>query len=174
VQVIIVSGVPGAGKTTVSRLLAARFARSVHIEGDLIGHHFIVNGLVPPQGPPQDEAEAQLLLRRRNICALAGSFATAGFTTVIDDVVVSPSVLQTYRVLLAPRRFAFVQLAPSIGVIEQRDAGRDKQVFGIWGNLDAELRNWTPLEGLWLDTDADTPQQTVERILEGLDQADLG
>jgi adenylylsulfate kinase-like enzyme len=41
-RMILISGIPGAGKTTVSRLLAARLLpRSVHIEGDLIGHHFI-------------------------------------------------------------------------------------------------------------------------------------
>lgn len=73
-RVFLVSGVPGAGKTTVARALASRFPRSAHIEGDRVGEEFIVNGFVPPQGPPRDEARAQLQLRRRNMCALADSF----------------------------------------------------------------------------------------------------
>lgn len=169
--VILISGVPGAGKTTVARRLAARFPRSAHIEGDLVGHGFIVNGMVPPQGPPASEADAQLLLRRRNICLLADSFAAAGFAPVVDDVVISPSVLDTYRALLRTRPLALVQLAPSVAVVQRRDAARGKQVFGLWGHLDAELRDRMPRVGLWLDTSTHSVDETVDRIEAALETA---
>jgi adenylate kinase family enzyme len=171
VRAIIISGIPGSGKTTVARLVAARFPRSVHIEGDLIGHHFIVNGLVPPQGPPADEAEAQLLLRRRNICMLADSFADAGFVPVIDDVVVSASVLDTYQTLLRTRPLAFVELVPSLDVVRERDSGRDKHVFDIWSHLDVELRTRMPRVGLWLDNGTEAPDDTAERVIASLADA---
>jgi predicted kinase len=161
----LISGIPGAGKTSVARALAARLERSVHIEGDLVGRGFIVSGLVPPEGDPRDEAERQLLLRRNNIILLANSFASEGFAPVIDDVVVSPSVLAQYLELLEPRPLVMVQLTPDVDVVGSRDAERDKHVFEIWSHLDAELRSTMRGVGLWIDSGDMTALETVDAIL---------
>lgn len=160
----IVSGIPGSGKTTVGRLLALRYARGVHVEGDLIGHHFIVSGLVAPDQEPQAEAERQVHLRRRNITLLADSFLGAGFSVVVDDVVVSHSVLDSYVKTLRPP-VRFVQLCPALDVVESRDAARDKHVYHLWNHLQQELERM-PRAGLWIDSSNMSPEETVEAIIQ--------
>lgn len=56
--VVLISEVPGAGKTTVARLLAQRLPLAAHIEADEI-QNLIVSGRLHPQEEPQHEAERQ-------------------------------------------------------------------------------------------------------------------
>ena len=54
---------------------------------------------------------------------------------------ISPGVLDVYQQQLRTRPLMFAQLAPRLDVVKARDAGRHKQVFEIWGHLDAEMRS---------------------------------
>lgn len=163
--VLIISGVPGAGKTTVSRLLAERFSLAAHIEGDEI-HDLVVGGRLHPQEEPHDEAMRQLRLRTKNVALLADSFARHGIVPVIDDVVVTPNRLKDYLADLETRPVMLVVLAPDRDVALERDRTRGyKQVGHIWGHLEAEMRSKLSGEGLWIDTSRLTPNETVEMIL---------
>ena len=162
--VYLVSGIPGAGKTTVSSLLARRFPRGVHLESDVL-QRFIVTGGLWPDGEPQDEAMRQLRLRGRHVCLLADSFFEAGFTPVIDDVVIGDRI-DEFRAGLRSRPALFVMLTPRPEVVRLRDATRsEKHVFDLWGHLDDVVCNETPKVGLWLDSSEQTPEETVEAIL---------
>jgi adenylylsulfate kinase-like enzyme len=80
---LVITGPPGAGKSSVSRLVAARLRRASHLDGDVV-NEFIVSGRVWALGEPGDEAARQVRLCNQNLCALAANFADAGFTPVID------------------------------------------------------------------------------------------
>ncbi len=163
--IILITGIPGAGKTTVARALAARFPRGVHIEGDTL-QNMIVSGSVWPEPPaPRGEAAEQLALRYRNGALLARSFFEAGFHAVLDDIVIGPW-LDIHHQAFAGLPWYLVVLAPDLEAVKSRNAGRDKDVFETWGYLDRDLREQMHGLGLWIDSTAQTVDETVDAILE--------
>ncbi|MFH8500064.1 AAA family ATPase [Streptomyces coeruleorubidus] len=164
--VVLVTGVMAAGKSTVAQALAETLPRAAHVRGDVF-RRMIVSGrqeYVPGAG---DEAEAQLRLRYRLSAATADAYAEAGFTAVVQDVVLGED-LRTYAGLVRTRPLYVVVLAPRPEAVAAREAERPKTGYGdAWtvGMLDEALRTRTPRIGLWLDTSELTVEQTVEAIL---------
>jgi predicted kinase len=173
----LVTGVPGAGKSAVSRELARRFERAACISTDAIAA-MILAGRTGPR-PPLDEDEAdepveggeedrQLLLRARNAALLCDSFFAAGFTPIVDDVVVRRLQLDHYLEHLRSRPLALVVLAPSRAVVLERDAARERHKRGLaaeWEFLEAALRSELSEVGLWVDSSRQTTAETVDAIL---------
>lgn len=164
---LLVTGMPGAGKSTVTRLVAERLPRSARLGGDEV-NGMIVNGFVWALGEPADEAARQVELLHRNLCALASNFVDAGFTPLIDAMVASREKLDFFLDLLAPRRVLFVVLAPGIETCRYRNTirdPRDRFDFDGYERLDADMRREFGDVGWWFDTAALSPERTADRIV---------
>lgn len=82
-SVIVLTGPPGAGKSTVARALATGSERAVHLHTDDFWRA-IVAGATPPYLP---EANAQNHTVLDVIAGAAYTYAAGGFDTVVDGIV---------------------------------------------------------------------------------------
>lgn len=165
---LLITGAPGAGKSTVSGLVAGALSRSALIDAYFVSR-LVASGYVWPLGEPADEAARQVRLLNTNLCALAANFADAGFTPVIDFVLPDGEQLNTYREALAPYRLLLVVLDPGTTVWRYRNEIRppqDQFFFNGYEELRTSMRHGFGDIGWWFDTSGLSPQQTAQRILD--------
>jgi predicted kinase len=171
VRTWLVTGIPGAGKTTTSAALAARFSRGAHIPGDVI-QHLIVGGSAPPDPLGDQEANLPTELCVRNQCLLARSFRSEGYAVVLDYVIGSAERLQSYLDQLPDEPIGLVVLTPAIEVARARDREKpDGLVLQAWATLNEEMLHELAGRGLWLDTSDMSVAATVNAILSHQEEA---
>ncbi len=98
------------------------------------------------------------------MCLLARSFFAAGFTAVLDDIVVG-SRIDDLRKDLAGMGFMFVMLTPNIASVRDRERQRGTVLWRDWEWLTEEVLAAAPDMGLWLDTSDQSADETVDEIM---------
>jgi len=161
---VIVSGVPGAGKTTVTSLAARLLPRAARVGGDDV-NQMVCSGYVWFMGKPAHEALRQDELCNRNMCSLTNNFIDFGFTVLMDTVVADRAELDFFLALLSPRPVRLVILAPGIDACRERNRDRKNQFdFDGYDRLDADMSREFADCAWWFDTAALTAEQTAERF----------
>jgi energy-coupling factor transporter ATP-binding protein EcfA2 len=123
-SLLVVSGPPGSGKSTVSQVLARAAPHSVLVEGDAF-FAFLASGAIEPWRP---ESNDQNTVVTRAAASAAGAFAVGGYETVYDGVV-GPWFLPTFGAATGLDRLDFVVLLPDVEVCVQRVATRKGHGF---------------------------------------------
>jgi predicted kinase len=120
--ILILSGPPGSGKTTVAGALAAKRRRAVHLESDRF-FHFIQAGAIDPWKP---EAHEQNTIVMRIVARAAAGYADAGYLTIIDGIVIPGWFLEPLRDSLAQagHRVAYTVLRAPLSVCIERARAR--------------------------------------------------
>lgn len=161
----LISGPSAAGKSTVAQLLAQRFPRGVHLEGDVF-RRSIVSGRQDPDPAAPPEAKHQLRLRYQIAVDAADRYFRDGFSVVLEDVIAG-ELLAECVALVCSRPLHVVVLLPTVDVVAAREATREEVGYAAWSieELHNAFVQRTPRLGLWLDTSDQTPEQTVDEIL---------
>jgi chloramphenicol 3-O-phosphotransferase len=160
----------------VAEVLAHRFERGVHVRGGQF-YRWAVRGWVHVGDDDEGEARRLLDLRYRLSSQVAVEYAAAGFTTIVQDNIYGVDVEQ-WLDRVSPATTHLVVLRPSVEVVEQRDAQRQRSLGKV-----AYRGGYTPAVndqhvagtrrdlGLWLDTSDQTPEETVDQILQRREDA---
>ncbi len=170
--VYVITGVMASGKSTVAESLARRFARAVHLRGDVF-RKMIVSGRDPIAAALGEEAVRQLRLRHRLAATSADAYWREAFTVVLQDVVLGELLGELVDDLDATPCYVVV-LTPRPDVVAARERGRDKRGYvDGWApkELCAALEATTPRIGLWLDSSDLSVDATVDAILDRREDA---
>ncbi|MGW0516939.1 AAA family ATPase [Crossiella sp. NPDC003009] len=123
-QVIVLTGPPGAGKSTVSRLLADELSPSVHLHTDDF-YKFIRRGAIAPYLP---EAQRQNEIVIDVLAGAAFGYAVGGYDVVVDGVI-GPWFLDVFRKAGAGFKTHYVVLRPNEAITIGRAVDRGPEAL---------------------------------------------
>jgi chloramphenicol 3-O-phosphotransferase len=164
---VIVTGMPGAGKSTVTALAARLLPKAAQVTGDDMTQ-MIQSGSVGWMEKPAAEALGQDQLCNRNLCSLASNFIDFGFVVLMDTVLADRTELDFFLALLSPRPVRLVVLAPGIDVCKQRNGTRPPEArfeFDGYERLEADMTRTFGDLGWWFDTSALSPDETAQELV---------
>src|SRR5689334_5075047 len=113
--IYLITGTPGAGKTSVAAALVRRFPLGVHIPVDDL-RELVVSGRANPIPRWTNETTRQFRLARQAAAQVADLYASAGFAVAIDDVILPAEAEALIATPLASHTMHKVLLRPDLEV----------------------------------------------------------
>jgi chloramphenicol 3-O-phosphotransferase len=164
-EVLILTGPPGAGKSSVAQALAERYDRVAHVDVDTLRHFITPTGYIAPGKPGFQRQQA---LAVRNACSLARNFLEERIAVIVDDVVIGTPDLERYLSGLQDSGCTvhYVRLLPSLDVCQARNVARregrqpSERVERVWREFEAA----GPFAGVTIDSSALDAHTTADKL----------
>lgn len=162
VNIIILTGPPGAGKSTINEILASKIPNSAIVSSDSL-RDFIKNGHANRN---DEDWQRQLYLGADNAILLAKNFYKNGFNVFIDDVLIEEKFYQYFDSLKDCNLKIFL-LLPNKEVVAKRDLER-----GEWAMKERAMYLYDKFEQflikekrfIVIDSSTQTPKETAQII----------
>ena len=162
-HIVIVSGPPGAGKSTVARMLAENspYERSIHIHTDDF-YGYIRKGYIEPWKPESNE---QNIVVSNAMASCAESFVGGGYEVFLDGIVGPWHLNSWVKTSQCGINVHYVILRPNLEMTISRNANREKEVA-----LNVITHMWNGFSDLGLyeshviDTTGQSPEESVIEI----------
>jgi predicted kinase len=173
-SVLLLTGPPGSGKTTVAEIVASKFDRSVHVEADRF-FSFVIGGYVDPWDPDAHEQNAVVMEIATEV---ARRYAEAGYFTILEGIFIPGWFFEPTRERLrsASLEVASAILRPPLATTVARARLRtppkrlgEEVLEGLW----RAFRDLGPLERYVIENDSQDPERTAEIVIRRLQDGSL-